>query len=264
MNRNIIAHMIDCATPLTAADCAALKAEGIQVVGRYLGAKSRGYAKGLTPEEEQAIHAEGIHIVAIFEGDPVAVSDFTREQGIADAKAAVEDAKWLGQPAFTAIYLTVDYPAAPADMPIIQDYVSAAEAVLHNAGYQIGIYGGARVIDSIRALYYFQTCAWSGSEVSARADIYQHPSQTLGNLQVDKDDVFAQPGWWAAEAARSAPVTTPLPADVPADLWCASGVRFALDHKIMGVFEGGDFKPNDPLTRGQAAVLAENLARLKL
>lgn len=256
--KTIIAHMIDCATPLTAADCEALKEQGITIVGRYLGAKTRGWAKGLIPEEVKNIADAGLEIVSIWEGDPTYPGYFTREQALKDASDALEEAHWLGQSKLSAVYFTVDYDAAPADLPGIEIYIRTIASVF--PGYLVGLYGGIRVVEAVNGPHcYWQTCAWSNDQISPRADIYQHPSDTIGTLAVDKDDVYAQPGSWTSHPP-DVPVAE-LPKDVPPDLWCADGVQYALSHRLMGLFPGDEFRPDEPMTRGQAAVALQNLAK---
>lgn len=255
--------MIDCAAPLTEEALTKLPSE-IIAVGRYLGAKSRGFSKGTTPEEVVLLHAHGKRIVPIWEADPVDVAAFTREQALADAQGAIEDAKWLGIPAHTAIFFTVDFDASPADIPAIQGYLDAVEKCLNAEGFLLGVYGGIRVIDGVSAMYYWQTCAWSAGATSTKADLYQHPSSLIEGLPVDLDEVIKIPAWWMPPDAtvEVKTQTGPLPPDVPSDAWYASGAQFVIDHHLMGTFADGDFKADEPLTRGQAAVMAENLYKL--
>lgn len=250
--------MIDCAAPMTEEDIAKLP-ETIVAVGRYLGAKSRGWAKGMTPEEVALLHAHDKAIVLLWEADPVDVAAFTREQALVDAQGAIEDARWLDVPTGTAIFFTIDFDAAPADLPAIQSYLDVVGGQLLREGYHLGVYGGIRVIDGVRALYYWQTCAWSGDQVSRKADLYQHVSTEIDGLSVDPDEVIHVPAWWTKEHK---PEHVALPSDVPADSWYASGAEFALTNRLMGLFKDDEFKADDPLTRGQAAVMAENLYKL--
>ena len=220
---NVIAHMVDCASPLTAANCADLKAAGISYVGRYLGYKSRGWSKGLTPEEVSAIHAHGMGIMPIWEGDPVAVADFTPLQGSQDAEGAIEDADWLGIPLWVPITATVDYDAQPVDMNAIRAYFATYAKML--AGRKNGIYGGIEVMDNVKADTYTQTCGWSNGQISPRADVYQRVvNQALCGVQVDMDDVYRDPGFWMPASAKPAPT----PSNTLYDTGYNSGISDAI------------------------------------
>ncbi len=196
-----MAIMIDCASVLTAQNCADLHAADVYRVGRYLGAKSRGWSKGLTPQEAAAIHAHGMGILPIWEGDPVDAGYFTIHQGYLDAQGALEDALWLGIPDTVPIVATVDYDAQAADMNAIRSYFLSFASGLK--GRRTGIYGGIMVVDNVAADVYWQTLAWSNGQVSKRAHVYQHAvNQTVANVPVDLDEVFIDPGFWLPSAAK--------------------------------------------------------------
>ena len=201
---NVIAHMIDCAQPLTAANCADLKAARISYVGRYLGYKSRGWPKGLTPEEVSVIHAHGIGILPIWEGNPTDAGYFTPLQGGQDAQGAIEDADWLGIPIATPIIFTVDFPAVAPDMNAIRAYLESVKAAMGSRKF--GVYGDDTVMSNVAADAYWQTCGWSGGQISPRADVYQRVvDQSLAGVQVDLDDVYRDLGFWMPVSAK--PVT---------------------------------------------------------
>ena len=204
---NVIAHMIDCAQPLTPANCAGMKAAGISYVGRYLGYKSRGWSKGLTPAEVSIIHAHGLGILPIWEGDPVDAEYFTPLQGSQDAQAAIEDADWLGIPIATPIIFTVDFPAIAQDMNAIRAYLEAVKAAMKT--HKFGVYGDYTVMSNTAADAYFQTVGWSSGQISPRADVYQRVvNQTLAGVQVDFDDVYRDPGFWMPASAKPAPTSS--------------------------------------------------------
>ena len=48
--------------------------------------------------------------------------------------------------------------------------------------------------------------------------------------------------------------------DVPADAWYAKAVDFAFRAGLMEGYEDGTFRPNDPLTRAEAATILQRLA----
>lgn len=45
--------------------------------------------------------------------------------------------------------------------------------------------------------------------------------------------------------------------DVPVDYWGAAWIEFAVSDGLMDLYEGGDFYPRNPATRGDIAVLVE-------
>ena len=47
--------------------------------------------------------------------------------------------------------------------------------------------------------------------------------------------------------------------DVPADAWYAKAVEFVSDLGLMRGYEDGTFRPNDRLTRAEAAIILKRL-----
>lgn len=193
--------MIDCYSPLTAEDVKALKANGYTTVGRYLGAKTHGWAKGMTPGEVAAIKSEGLAVVSIWEGNPTAASYFTTTQAEQDARDALIDATWLGQTAGSAIYFVVDYDAQPQDLAAIQTYFAAIHRTLGGV-YKIGTYGGIRTLEALYTAsskpdYFWQAMAWSAGKTFAHAQIVQQTiNARVDNMSVDLDNVLQEPGSW--------------------------------------------------------------------
>lgn len=193
--------MIDCYSPLTAEDVKTLKIKGYTTVGRYLGAKTHGWAKGMTPGEVAAIKSEGLAIVSIWEGNPTAASYFTVVQAEQDARDALIDAKWLGQTEGSAIYFVVDYDAQPQDMAAIQTYFATIQRALVGV-YKIGAYGGIRTLEALYTAspkpdYFWQAMAWSAGKTFAHAQIVQRSINIkIDNMSVDLDDVLQDPGDW--------------------------------------------------------------------
>lgn len=193
---NVIARAVDTTVSLSGAQARALQRQGIAAVGRYLGRKTHGWAKAITPAEARAITDAGLKIFSIWESNPTRAGYFTRAQGVSDARQAVEEARWVGQPGGSTIYFTVDYDAAPADLPAISAYLDGVREGLAGA-YRLGVYGGLLVIHSVSADHYWQTIAWSRGELSAKADVYQIEVDTvLAGMDVDIDNIYRDPGWW--------------------------------------------------------------------
>ena len=194
---------VDSFSPVTQSIADALSNAGYAASARYLGKHTIGLSNGLTPAEIHTLHRAGLKIISIWETNPTRASYFTREQGLSDARNAVKEARWLGQPKWTTIYFTVDFDAQEADMPAILAYF---EGVQHNlGGYRMGAYGGIRTLQAlfdshVRPAYLWQTIAWSGGQVFDRADLYQNEvNQLIDGFGVDVNEVkVTNPGWWEA------------------------------------------------------------------
>jgi hypothetical protein len=192
---------IDCATKLNATTAAGLKAEGISVVGRYLGLSSW---KGLTPEEVKAIQDAGLAIFPIWETAPTKASYFSYSKGQSDVKAALTELSALGVPQGVALYFTVDYDAQSADMIEICDYFRGVRDGLAGK-YLVGAYGSFDVLTALEPTgkvdRYYQTYAWSRKKVYRANDIYQYQNGvTIGGVEVDKDEVNNATGLWFKDA----------------------------------------------------------------
>lgn len=102
---------IDCAKPLTADKARAMAAAGMKFVCRYLVPASMEW-KRLKRAEAEAITAAGMQVVSVFQrGNNDAAGGAAN--GIRDGKAALQEAKQIGQPVGTVIYFAVDYDAEP-------------------------------------------------------------------------------------------------------------------------------------------------------
>lgn len=136
----------DCSTTITNEIAATLKANGYQVVGRYLTGK---YA--MTPEELQTIFSNGLKVFPIYEYGNTAIY-FTPEQGTADAILA-NDAALLNLGFLDGtIYFAVDFDALDSDVTnIIIPYFEAInnEFAIRNIRYSIGIYGPRNVCSRV-------------------------------------------------------------------------------------------------------------------
>src|SRR5437016_182853 len=102
-----IDYRVGTGTALTGVNVAAIRSDGYQFVGEYIGnATNSGY---LTQSDAQTL---GLPIVSIYERNPTHLSYFTTAQADADASSsasAVTAAESVAhQPHGTAIYFTVD------------------------------------------------------------------------------------------------------------------------------------------------------------
>src|SRR3954462_15383406 len=154
---------------------------GINFAFRYY---SRSSWKRLTLAEARALTSAGIEIGVVYEDGPTAVTYFTAARGQADAQRAIAFAQDMGQPPGTAIYFAVDYDAAPSHLSAISAYFAAARSQLDPTGYQVGIYGGGTVCNTIKeqqGLAIFSWLAeangWLGSRTYSTWDVKQSPGR---------------------------------------------------------------------------------------
>ncbi|MFA4137704.1 MULTISPECIES: DUF1906 domain-containing protein [unclassified Brevibacillus] len=188
---------IDCAVPLTAEKAIAMAAAGMKFVCRYLVPISMEW-KRLTRAEAEAITAAGMQVVSVFQrGTNDAAGGAVN--GSRDGKAALYEAKLVGQPVGTAIYFAVDFDAQPKDYAAIEAYLRAAAKEL--PGYSVGVYGSHAVLEEMAkrgaCKHFWQTYAWSRGNLSKAANLYQYQNgQTLAGHTVDYNDALGGEGWW--------------------------------------------------------------------
>ncbi|WP_436663533.1 glycoside hydrolase domain-containing protein [Alicyclobacillus acidoterrestris] len=190
---------LDCSTRLTAANVQALKTAGYKVIGRYLGAKTTSMTKTITPDELKTIQSAGLSVILFWETNPTAASYFTADQGVADAKQAMEEMEYLGAPKTAAIYFVVDYDAQAPDMAAIEAYFKAVRATV-NGAYLVGAYGSYAVVSALWKTGYvdkvMQTYAWSAGQLF-NGHVYQYQNNvTVSGVNADLNAVFSAPGAW--------------------------------------------------------------------
>jgi peptidoglycan hydrolase-like protein with peptidoglycan-binding domain len=203
---------------------------GYRFVSRYLSWLPN--AKVITAAEYQALLAKGFQVSLNWEYGAKDQLDGA-PSGKLHAAEAVKQARALGYPAGSTIYFSADFDVTEAQQTAVNAYMLAAKAVVHAAGYRIGIYGGyyvvKRAFDSGVTDDGWQTYAWSGGQWDARAEIRQdHNGITCGgadcdhNTRVGTTYLAGRP-----TAAPPAPVKTPAPPKVtPATI--APGAKFPL------------------------------------
>ncbi|MFL0252499.1 glycoside hydrolase domain-containing protein [Clostridium neuense] len=138
----------DCSTTVTNEMASTLRANGYQLVGRYLTGR---YA--MTASELQTIFSNGLNVFPIFEYsvDPF---HFTFMGGAADASLASNAAMRLGFYPGTTIYFAVDYDALDSQVTSnIIPYFEGISSAFSNSGinYSIGIYGPRNVCSRVAA-----------------------------------------------------------------------------------------------------------------
>jgi hypothetical protein len=102
------------------------------VFGRYLETKE-GVSAGLTPEEVDLLHQQGIKIIPIYNHFTNAT---TYENGAQEAQVAIAYAQQIGIPEGKAIFADIE-PTYPVDEAFIRGWI---ETIL-GSPYKPGIYG---------------------------------------------------------------------------------------------------------------------------
>ncbi|MDT3767086.1 DUF1906 domain-containing protein [Gleimia hominis] len=127
-----------------------LKADGYQIVGRYLSEpnqankKESDYFKALRSGELEGIVKHGLKYFPIFQEYSTKLSHFTPESGARHAREATTAALRLGIPG-TVIYFAVDFDATdPQVTSHILPYFKAVKANL-GGGYGVGIYASRNI-----------------------------------------------------------------------------------------------------------------------
>lgn len=172
----------------------------------------------LSAGEAQRLSSLGLRIVAVWESHSRDPSHFTYAWGWADAMAAYQQAKAIGQPSGSAIYFAVDYNATPQSLWGIEAYFQGIAAGLMAAGggsptYAAGVYGSGVVCDALkragvaRYSWLANSFAWEGSSSYPDWDIMQ--GERLPGLSFDQDSDEAREEYGGFQVAVSAPAASP-------------------------------------------------------
>lgn len=197
-NPNMSVTGCDAAQTLSFSDAQTLKANGYQIVGRYISGE---FATSV--EELTNILNAGLNVFPIYETGSYQTSYFSAAQGTSDAVAAVEACRNFGIPEGTTIYFTVDYDMEGYQITsLVLPYFEAIYNKFNDAqlNYNIGIYGSrnvcSKVIDAGYALVAFVDGASTGYSGNMG---FPMPKQwafnqikegvTVGGIQVDNDQV---------------------------------------------------------------------------
>lgn len=139
---------------ITDARLATLKADGYEIVGRYLtepGQSSldpKDYFKAIRPGELERITKGGMRFFPIFQEYSTKLEHFTPANGAAHAKTAREAAQRLGIPP-THIYFAVDFDAT--DDQVTSNILPYFKAVRQSLGgrYGVGIYASRNICSRV-------------------------------------------------------------------------------------------------------------------
>lgn len=188
---------------------AAIKKAGGQFVVRYVGSSP----KCLTSAERDELHAAGIGIGLVYE---IGGTSFKQGEvaGQADGAAAAMAAKNLGVPAGTPIWFAID--VATADFASTNAYLLGCAKAC--APYEARLYGSYAVVQAAGGANHWQTYAWSGSNMSSHAGLYQwHNGVNVGGVDMDNTRTvnggLSSLGGWLTFA--NVPVPAPGPSPVP-------------------------------------------------
>lgn len=168
-----------------------LKAKGIELAARYLFNHS-AFKEHLTKAEVEALGAQGIGIVTVWEnGEPTSDDYFTEDRAASDAHLAIQKAQEVGQPAGSPIYFAADCDANPNT---VATYFKTLSPLVRLAGYEVGVYGSGDVCKKLAQdglvshTWLAQSTGWAGYEDwKPHADIVQGPAEKLLGDDVDSD-----------------------------------------------------------------------------
>lgn len=126
-----------------------LKANGVDTVIRYYASTAR--PKTITPEEAKLISSQGLSILPVFQDGARSIDNFSRANGKAAGKSAMEFAKRIGQPKGSTILFAVDadFHANEIDGPILDHFTAINEEI--KGFFKIGAYGSGAVLSKLHA-----------------------------------------------------------------------------------------------------------------
>ncbi|GAB3211366.1 DUF1906 domain-containing protein [Nocardia tengchongensis] len=251
-------------------NAAEIRSCGYGFVVRYLSDGGPGLpGKLLTPDEADALRAAGVDIVANWETTADRMLD-GHDAGVSDATAALAQVLACGGRRDRPIYFSADFDAAPEQQDAINEYLRGAGEVL---GPQwVGIYSGywpvSRALDAGAVRWAWQTDAWSGGNVEARAQLHQRIEQVdIDGVSCDVNESRADDyGQWSATTPDPTPQEPPVfdsdrIADVREQL-CGQGSRDPGQYTGWAQL-GQDAGGNDRTVVDALAAVVNDIALLK-
>lgn len=230
---------------------AALKAEGIKFVVRYLADDWRG----IDAAEFRRMRDSDIDVAAVYEGWGDRRQFSGAAQGVVDATYAQNKLLRTGMPADQPIYFATDWDAQPYDMPFIAAYLRGCAEVIGLA--RVGVYGGYSVLAAMQAAgvatYYWQTSAWEyGRGLHPSAHLYQHTyNYWIDSVNCDLTDAhiqhFGQASLYDGSLEPAPAVEQPeprFPAPKLPDWYARADKR---DHPSSATWEGDRWYPQRAL-----------------
>jgi peptidoglycan hydrolase-like protein with peptidoglycan-binding domain len=196
-------------------DGRALVAAGYGFAMRYLS--SVDPAKVIRRTEVDGLHGAGASVGLVYEDGTMNMAGGAAA-GVHDATVAAFEARVLGAPPGTVVYMACDTPTPPNGT---REYMTAAGPILQANGCARGFYGnpdagrmmiGGGLVDAVWAV-----STW-GSRNLAGCAIVQLVGQsvTIGGVPCDVDELLGPAaGLWAPPPAGAGPpVTAPTPPSV--------------------------------------------------
>jgi hypothetical protein len=165
---------------------AALVAAGKRFAMRYVP-YSGDNGKGLGRAELADLLGHNIAVGLVLERGKASAL-LGRKAGVADANTAEDAVRSLGFPKDQPVYFAVDFDATKSQQAAIDAYLGGAASVLGVS--RVGVYGSIDVVErcaeNSSARWFWQTYAWSGGALSAKAHVYQyHNGQSINGAAVD-------------------------------------------------------------------------------
>lgn len=255
---------VDTATTITDSVAAQFSKAAYLGIGRYVAGRYT-----LTPLEVNTFAKHRLKIFSYYETLASQISDFTVLKAQRDSKQALTVTRIIGQHYGSAICPSVDFEATANDLNQLEAYFVAYKKAIQ-PHFLLGGYGSDFVINSLDHVFdvKVQTSAWSAGRISKFADMYQHnEGMLMYGISVDELTVYNEIGWWAPWMTSKIQVQVPakpspkLPKDVMANTTLATAVEKAMSIGALGVYADDTFRPEQPLTRAQAAVMTEAILR---
>jgi len=238
-------------TPHNAARYAAqLAAQNVKVVVRFFARKPQpGLAQKVMSADANMIEGarepailirHGLSIVSLYQYRNNLPEKFVKgledtgspgAEAAADATAAIEQARLVGQPEGTAIYFGVDFNVTRASAEPVLDYFRAINRTVGNH-YAIGVYGNGFVNRTLRAEKLAAYSWLSASRAHAEAVAFYNSGQWhLFQNQVDRR-WFGPPGKCGAGLDVDTNLQNPAAPGIGA--WGAGGVAPGRNARIFG------------------------------
>lgn len=138
-------------TPAGKTFLAFLRSKGVDTLIRYYASSAR--PKTITAAEAKLICKEGFAILPVYQDSSRSISHFSTQQGVANARSAMDFARQIGQPkgkGSTLLFaVDADYTSQQIDGPIV-DYFRAVKDEIGGA-FAIGAYGSGAVLAKLLA-----------------------------------------------------------------------------------------------------------------
>jgi Domain of unknown function (DUF1906) len=193
---------------------AQVKAHGYSAAFRYVcsdAAEAGLPGKRLTPvERDQILHA-GLDI-GLHGEDEAGAARNGYARGLAQGRQWADYAhRILKAPAGMTIFAAIDYDTVGTYPQVVRDYLGGVTDGFAGE-YATGVYGSIYVVDGAlaehAASHAVQTIAWSHSQISTRAHVYQHGGSEFPGT--DYNDILRVPygSWLQTLRGEDMPLTS--------------------------------------------------------